>query len=158
MAVFLIKDSILDHYDSQPEAVTSFKLASEKEFPLITLCWHEGDFLKIMAENCGHPTQTNQLIFHQILQSCLEANMTTQALLKLKGRTVKKDGIVWYEVETRPFNGNSYFKTSVSGQWSTLIHPKLGPCYSFDIDKSNTIYDIFIYPNFGEFYTFFIKV
>ena len=149
MAAFFIKDNILDHYDSQPEAVTSFDLANAKEFPLVTLCWNEGHFLKFMAESCGYSTQTNELVFHQILQICLAANMTIEAILYHKGRAVKWDADTQFPqfTETRPLNGSTYFQTSASGQWSMLIHPKLGPCYTFEIDKSNPIEDIFFYPN-----------
>ena len=158
MAAFLIKDSILDHHDQQPEAVTSFDLANVKEFPLITLCWNEGDFLKIVAENCGHPTQTNELNFYQILQSCLVANMSIEEFLNLKGSAWRwnESGLSGALIETRPLNGSTYFKTSVSGQWSMLMHPKLGPCYTFEIDKSNAIKDIFFYPNYGESKAYFI--
>ena len=155
MVAFLIKDNIIDHQERQAEAVTSFDLANEKEFPLVTLCWYEGDFLKYMAETCGHSTQTNQLNFLQILQSCLATNISIEALLYLNGWA-----LIWNVdlmsagwILTRPFDGSSdssYFKTSVSGRWSMLIHPKLGPCYTFEINKSNAIKDIFFYPNFGE--------
>ena len=150
MAAYLIKDNIIDHRDQQPEAVTSFGLVNAKEFPLVTLCWDESDFLKNMAETCGHPTQTNELNFLPILQSCLAANMSTEDILSLN---FEING--WSDI--RPFNG-SYFKTSVSGQWSMLIHPKLGPCYSFEIDKSNSKEDFFIYPSYSESKAFFISV
>ena len=156
MAAYIIKDNILDHHDRQPEAVTNFGLTNDKQFPLITLCWDEEYFLKSMAEKCGHPSLINELIFHEILQSCLAANMSTDAILDMEGNAYDLIGYVFSGdtlnswIEIRPFNGSSYFKTSVSGQWSMLIHPKLGPCYTFDIDKSNKIEDILIYPNYGE--------
>ena len=123
-----------------------------KEFPLVTLCWNERDYLKIMAETCGHPTQTNEINYLHILQSCLVANLTIADILNLTGGAFRWDvdtfSYPW--IETRPFRGNSYFKTSVRGQWSMLIHPKLGPCYSFEIDKSNLIDATLIYPNYSE--------
>ena len=167
MAAYLIKDNILDHNDQQAEAVTSFDLVNAKSFPLVTLCWNERDFLRIMAETCGHSTQTNQLNFLQILQSCLAANMTIDQLLNQNGMANRYDLDTWNGwnlepgtwnwIEIRPFNGSSYFKTSVSGQWSMLIHPKLGPCYSFEIDKFNSVDDNFFYPNYSESKTFSSK-
>ena len=104
MAAFLIKDSLLDHHDQQPEAVTSFDMANSKEFPLVTLCWDENHFLNYMAANCDNPTilwsaaQKYELNFHKILQSCLAANMSIEALLNLDGYSVRMDVATGWEL------------------------------------------------------------
>ena len=152
MAAYLIKDNIIDHIDQQPEAVTSFELANEKEFPLVSFCWNKEHFLKIMAEICGHSTQVNHLHFLRILQTCLAANMSTEAVFNLEGIAWiwDVDTLIHIGLQTRPFDGGSYFKTSINGQWSMLIHPELGPCYTFEIDKSNPMQEIVLHPNYSE--------
>ena len=159
MAAYLIKDNILDHHEQQPEAIASFDFGNAKEFPLVTLCWNERHFLKIVAAHCGHHTQTNEPIFYQIMQSCLEANMTNEDILDVKGRAWVWNGdtLPRVMIEIRPFNGSYFFKTSTRGQWSMLIHPKLGPCYTFELDKSTPVRDIYIYPNHGKLKHFFTK-
>ena len=147
MAGYLIKDNILAHNDQQPEAVAKFEWAEAQRFPLITICWGEDDFLKVMAEKCDHPKHVTELNFHQILRSCLSANMTPSTILNMTGIGTWQWDVDTHElnwIDIMPFNGNSYFKTDVRGQWSKLIHPKLGPCYTFEIDKLNQIKEIFI--------------
>ena len=149
MAAYLITDNIMAHHEQQPEAITSFEWANAKQFPLISLCWDEGDFLKIMAQKCGHSLM-QELNFYQILQSCLAANMSIEAILNDGYSAGKFDTDAQHGnwIDIRPFNGSTYFKASVNGLWSMLVHPKLGPCYTYEIDKSNLIDFIFIYPNY----------
>lgn len=155
-ASYVIKDNILAHVQREAEAVTTFKLLDDKQFPLITLCWGERYFLEKMALQCGYvkPIFQNTLNFMDILQSCLAANMSTETIMNLEGETLiwalATDSVwdVW--VKIKPFNGSSYFKTSVRGQWSRLIHQKLGPCNTFEVDKSAPVNEIIFYPNHGE--------